>query len=603
VPSTVECRHVAPAQIMGVERPKKEKIWQGLPASTGVALASVHVVRDHFDEPEEEIISPSRVDADLARFRAAIERTRLEIEELKRAIEQEEGDAASNGEIFETHLLILEDASLLNQVERTVRNDLLCVDAAYYRLMTRHMVALRGLTDPYLRERFLDIKDVRKRMMRHLRGEHRTETTFEHPVVIVAHDLTPSDTVQLDRSKVLGFAIETGSVNSHAAIIARSLAIPAVVRLHGICDALQSGDSVLLDGHEGLLILNPTADTLTRYRLREEQVERQEDILLARRHEPAITTDGKEFCIGGNGEFVEEIDVIKDSGCEEVGLFRTEFLYFEDPEASEHALAEAYTEIVWNLAPKRVVFRTLDLGGDKVDPLLAAEPEPNPFLGWRGIRVSLGRPDFFKRQLRALLRAAAHGKVAIMFPMVSGVEEVRDARRLLQECERELRAEGVSLAGEVEIGAMIEIPSAAMIADLLADEVDFFSIGTNDLIQYSLAVDRVNERVGDLYQPTHPALIRLIAHVMHASHEKQVPVGICGEMAADVALTPLLVGLGLDELSVAAGQVARVKHAVRCLSAADCKQIVRQARSMSTAAEILELSRTHAQAAYPELFL
>ena len=587
---------------MVVERPKKEKIWQGLPASTGVALASVHVVRDLFDEPEYETIDPIDVDSHLKRFRGAIEKTREEIEELKRAIEKEEGDAAANGEIFETHLLILEDASLLNQVERTVRNELLCVDAAYYRLMTKHMVALRGLTDPYLRERFLDIKDVRKRMMRHLRGEHRTETTFEHPVIIVAHDLTPSDTVQLDRSKVLGFAIETGSANSHAAIIAKSLALPAVVRLHGICDGLQSGDSVLLDGQEGLLILNPTADTLARYRLREEQAERQEDILLARRHEPAVTTDGTVIRIGGNGEFVEEIDVIKDSGCEEVGLFRTEFLYFEDPEATEHALAEAYTEIVWNLAPKLVVFRTLDLGGDKVDPLLVAEPEPNPFLGWRGIRVSLGRPDFFKRQLRALLRAGAHGRVGIMFPMVAGVEEVRAAKALLTECEAELRKEGVPVADEYDIGAMIEIPSAAMIADLLADEVDFLSIGTNDLIQYSLAVDRVNERVADLYQPTHPALIRLIAHVLRASHQKGVPVGICGEMAADVALTPLLVGLGLDELSVASGQVARVKHAVRSLSSADCKALIKESRSLATAAEILELSRRHALAAYPELF-
>lgn len=587
---------------MVVERPKKEKIWQGLPASTGVALASVHVVRDLFDEPENEVIDPSEVDSHLKRFRGAIEKTREEIEELKRAIEKEEGEAAANGEIFETHLLILEDASLLNQVERTVRNELLCVDAAYYRLMTKHMVALRGLTDPYLRERFLDIKDVRKRMMRHLRGEHRTETTFEHPVIIVAHDLTPSDTVQLDRSKVLGFAIETGSANSHAAIIAKSLALPAVVRLHGICDSLHSGDSVLLDGQEGLLILNPTADTLARYRLREEQAERQEDILLARRHEPAMTTDGTVIRIGGNGEFVEEIDVIKDSGCEEVGLFRTEFLYFEDPEATEHALAEAYTEIVWNLAPKMVVFRTLDLGGDKVDPLLIAEPEPNPFLGWRGIRVSLGRPDFFKRQLRALLRAGAHGRVGIMFPMVAGVEEVRAAKALLAECEAELRNEGVPVADEYDIGAMIEIPSAAMIADLLADEVDFLSIGTNDLIQYSLAVDRVNERVADLYQPTHPALIRLIAHVLRASHEKGVPVGICGEMAADVALTPLLVGLGLDELSVASGQVARVKHAVRNLSSADCKALIKESRTLATAAEILELSRSHALAAYPELF-
>lgn len=588
---------------MAPERLKKEIIWEGMPVSTGVAHAAVHVVRDHFDEPEETKIEPHEVEGELARFRGAIEGTRREIEELTRMMEKEGGDAASNGEIFETHLLILEDASLLNQVERRVRNDLLNVDAAYYALMTKHMVALRGLSDPYLRERFLDIKDVRKRMMRHLRGEQRTETTFEHEVIIVAHDLTPSDTVQLDRSKVLGFAIETGSANSHAAIIAKSLGLPAVVRLHGICDALHSGDSILLDGHEGLLILNPTADTLARYRIREEQAEKQEDLLLSRRNEPATTTDGKTIRIGANGEFIEELEVIKDSGAEEVGLFRTEFLYLENPEATEHELAEAYTKIVWDLAPRLVVFRTLDIGGDKVDPLLVEEPEPNPFLGWRGIRVSLGRREFFKRQLRALLRAGAHGQVGIMFPMVSGVEEVRAARELLVECGEELRSEGVPIAEEIEIGAMIEIPSAAMIADLIAEEVDFLSIGTNDLIQYSLAVDRVNERVADLYQPTHPALIRLIAHVMNASHEKGVPVGMCGEMAADVALTPLLVGLGLDELSVASGQVARVKHAVRLLNSVECKALVKQARGCATAIEILELSRSLAQECYPELFV
>lgn len=587
---------------MASERPKKEITWEGMPVSTGVAHAAVHVVRDHFDEPEETKITSGEVEGELARLRAAVEGTRREIEELKGMIEKEGGDAASNGEIFETHLLILEDASLLNQVERRVRNEFICVDAAYYSLMTKHMVALRGLSDPYLRERFLDIKDVRKRMMRHLRGEQRAETTFEHEVIIVAHDLTPSDTVQLDRSKVLGFAIETGSANSHAAIIAKSLGLPAVVRLHGICDALHSGDSILLDGHEGLLILNPTAETLAGYRIREEQAEKQEDLLLARRDEPATTLDGKTIRIGANGEFVEELDIIKDSGAEEVGLFRTEFLYLESPEASEHELAGAYTKIVWELAPRLVVFRTLDIGGDKLDPLLAEEPEPNPFLGWRGIRVSLGRRDFFKRQLRALLRAGAHGRVGIMFPMVSGVEELRAARELLVECGDELRSEGAPVAEEVEIGAMIEIPSAAMITDLIAEEVDFLSIGTNDLIQYSLAVDRVNERVADLYQPTHPALVRLIAHVMHAAHERGVPVGMCGEMAADVALVPLLVGLGLDELSVASGQVARVKHAVRCLNAADCKVLAKQARGLATAAEILDLSRSHAQASYPELF-
>ena len=587
---------------MSAANQTQERIWEGLPVSSGVAHADVHVWRDDFAEPEETRISPAEVEAELARFRAAVESTKQEIEELREAISRdtEEGDDAGS-EIFETHLLILEDATILNKTERAVRKDLICVDSAYYSLMHRHMEALRGLDDPYLRERFVDIKDIMKRMMRHLRGELRADPRFEDPVIIVAHDLTPSDTVQLDRSKVLGFAIETGSVNSHAAIIARSLGLPAVVRLHGLCSELHSGATVLLDGHGGLLIQDPSPETLARYRIREEQAERQEDLLHSRRAEPAVTLDGKAVRVGANAEFLDELGVIRDSGAEEVGLFRTEFLYLENPDASEDELAAAYGRVASALAPKLVVFRTLDLGGDKLDPLLAQEPEPNPFLGWRGIRLSLGRPSFFKRQLRALLRSSAHGRVGIMFPMVSNVEEVRAAKALLMECADELRAEGVTLAEEIEIGAMIEIPSAAMTADLIAAEVDFLSLGTNDLIQYSLAVDRVNERVADLYQPTHPGLLRLISYVLQAAHGHDVRVGICGEMAADVVLTPLLIGLGLDEFSVASSQVARLKQAVRCLNHAECQYLIAQAKKTPTAAEILALSREMAESAYPEL--
>jgi phosphotransferase system enzyme I (PtsI) len=579
----------------------QQRAWEGLPVSSGVAHAAVHVWRDHFDEPEQVKITPGQVEAELARFREAIEATKKEIEELQAAIVRDAPGDDAGGEIFETHLLILEDATILNKTERIVRTEHIGVDAAYYRLMHRHMEALRGLHDPYLRERFVDIKDIMKRMMRHLRGEMRAELRFEDPVIIVAHDLTPSDTVQLDRGKVLGFATETGSANSHAAIIAKSLGLPAVVRLHGICDELHTGDAVLLDGHEGLLILRPSADTLARYRIREEQAERQEDMLHARRSDPAITQDGKAVRVGANAEFVDELEVIQDSGAEEVGLFRTEFIYLENPEAEEDDLAVSYGKIVAALAPKLVVFRTLDLGGDKLDPLLEVEPEPNPFLGWRGIRVSLGRRDFFKRQLRALMRASASGRVGIMFPMVSNVEEVRAAKAILEECSDELRAEGVTIAEEVEIGAMIEIPSAAMTADLIAAEVDFISLGTNDLIQYSLAVDRVNERVADLYQPTHPGLLRLISYVLQAAHGHEVRVGICGEMAADIELTPLLIGLGLDEFSVAAGQVARLKEAVRRLNLAECQYLVAQAKKTPTAAEILRLSRDLSRRAYPEL--
>lgn len=577
----------------------QEKAWQGTAVSSGVAHAVVHVLKEDFDEPDADPISADEVDGDLARWHKAMDATHKEIEELKAMVSTEKRSAEAD--IFDTHLLILEDISIRKQVEKTVRDRLICVDAVYYRLMCKHMNALRGLSDSYLRERFLDIKDITQRVMRHLRGELLQHPMFEDPVIIVAHDLTPSDTVQLDRSKVLGFAIETGSGNSHAAIIARSLGLPAVVRLHGITEELHSGDPVLLDGDGGMLILNPTPATLSQYRSREQLAEKREDALHETRHQPSVTTDGLAVHVCANAEFVEEMGDICDSGAANVGLFRTEFLYLEDPLGSEDWLAENYTRAVKVISPGQVTFRTLDIGGDKVDEQLS-EPEPNPFLGWRGIRVSLGKTAMFKRQLRALLRAAAHGPIGIMFPMVSDVAEVRAAKELLAECANELSAEGYPPPHQVEIGAMIEIPSAALTADLIAAEVDFFSLGTNDLVQYTLAVDRLNERVAELYSPTHPAVLRLIALTVEAARRAGIRVCICGEMAADVEVLPLLIGLGLDELSVSTGQISRVKHAIRKLNASECRSIIDACRHLGCPQQILGLSRDMAQQMYPDLF-
>lgn len=580
--------------------PLQEKTWTGTAVSDGVAHAVVHVLKDHFDEPDEDSIEPGTEAHQMERLHAALAVTAKEIEELQRVMAGEHG--SSESEIFETHLLILQDSTILKQTEKTVREQQVCVDWAYYKLMCKHMDALRGLSDAYLRERFLDVKDVTHRVMRHLRGELLDHPMFDEPVIVVAHDLTPSDTVQLDRSKVLGFALETGSAVSHAAIIARSLALPAVVRLHGICDDLHSGDTVLLDGEGGLLIQNPTAETLARYRLREEQAERREDVFQLERHKPSLTRCGTAICVGANAEFIEEMKIVEDSGAEEVGLFRTEFLHLENPDATEDQLTKAYSKVVQSQAPKRVVFRTLDLGGDKVDERLAVEPEPNPFLGWRGIRLSLGRPDLFKRQLRALLRAAVHGRVGIMFPMVSGVQEVLEAKAVLNDCADELTAEGVDVPDEIEIGAMIEIPSAALSADLIAAEVDFLSLGTNDLIQYTIAVDRLNDRVAKLYQPTHPAVLRLIGMSVKAARAAGIRIGMCGEMASDLTLTPLMIGLGLNELSVATTQIARVKHAVRRLDVPECEALAQAVLTCTSPAEIRALSRAVADRNYPELF-
>ncbi len=574
--------------------------WTGLPVSGGLAHGVVHVLKDHFDEPEPETIPPERADAEMVRLRRALDATREEIQVLQQQMIDAGG--IEEADIFEAHLLILDDVSLLKQVEKRVRTEWLNVDYAYYQLMLKNINTLRRMSDPYLRERFLDIKDVTQRVMRHLRGELLETPMFDHPVIVVARDLTPSDTVQLDRGRVLGFAVETGSAVSHAAIIARSMDVPAVVRLAGISEELHSGDVALLDGDNGVLILNPSESVLAEFRQREAEAEEREDALLLRRHDPALTRDGQAVLLGVNAEFLDEIPMIRDSGAEEVGLFRTEFLHLADPNASEDRLADAYRQIIQAMAPHLVIFRTLDLGGDKVEETYLQNPEPNPFLGWRGIRLSLGRIDMFKRQLRALLRAAEGQRTGIMFPMVTTVQEVVEARKLLQACQAELIAEGMAPPSQVLIGAMIEVPGAALSAEAIGRQVDFLSLGTNDLVQYTLAVDRLNDRVADLYQPTNPAVLRLIEMTVDAGRCCGIRVGMCGEMAAKIELTPLLLGLGLRELSVSAAQVARVKDAIRRLDAGECRELWRVAKSEPDAHAIFRLSRELAQRCYPDLF-
>lgn len=579
---------------------KQELILRGTPASDGVAHGVVRFIGGDFDEPVSRTIAAREVNAELRRFRAALDAARRDLKEMIRGLETRADRNARD--ILEMHLMVLDDKMVTGKVEACIREKHEGAESAYYSIARECMEAFNRMPDPYLRERALDIRDVAQRVLRHLRGEAETHVHDGHPAIFVAHDLTPTETAQLDRAKVLGFAIELGSRTSHTAIMARSLGFPAVVRLHGLLESLHHGDEVLIDGDEGLFIIHPSPRTLADYRKRERLAEKREARLLAESSEPAVTLDGARITVAANAEFAEELEHIRTCGAEGVGLFRTEFIHLESPDATEAQLTKVYSRIVKALAPALVIFRTLDVGGDKIDAALSGETEQNPFLGWRGIRVSLAKGDIFKQQLRAILRAGAHGNVGIMYPMVSGVHEVIAANRLLAECRAELQLARVHIPERVQVGTMIEVPSAAAIADLIAPHVDFFSIGTNDLTQYTLAVDRVNQRVGDLYQPTHPAVLRLIKNVVDAAHHAGIWTGLCGEMAGDIAVTPLLIGLGLDELSAASSQVAKIKHAIRRLDSVQCRQLVEQALREPDPVEVQRLSQEFAMRQYAELF-
>jgi phosphotransferase system enzyme I (PtsI) len=420
--------------------------------------------------------------------------------------------------------------------------------------------------------------------------------------IVVAEDLTPSDTAQLNRSLVLGFATDIGSKTSHTAIMARSLNIPAVVGLHDISVQLAAGDQVLLDGYNGLVIVNPSDQTLWEYGELEIKKTEVEEKLTKLRETESRTVDGRHVILSANIELPDDLDLVKQSGAEGVGLYRTEFFYLNKTELpNEEEQYAAYRRVAERVLPHSFIIRTLDLGGDKFMSALNMPEELNPFLGWRAIRFCLERVDVFKVQLRAILRASAVGNVRIMYPMISGVEELRRANVILEECRAELRAEGMPFDEEMEVGAMIEIPSAAISADILAKEVDYFSIGTNDLIQYSIAVDRLNEHISHLYEPTHPSIIRLIRMTVDAAHAHNLWVGVCGEMAGDILLTPLLLGLGLDELSAGAALVPRVKRAVQALDIAACLALVEDIRHLDSASSILAKCEAVARAHYPEL--
>ena len=571
---------------------------QGIGVSGGVAIGPAAFVRWGVDEPHAETIRPEEVAGELARLDQAVNETREEIRGLEKQAAGQLGPTEAR--IFEAHALMLDDPSVLEEVRQRVRSDLVCVDAIYYQVLQGYIDALKQIDDPYLRERAADIHDVVRRVLRKLAGGHDAPALAQ-PHVLFAHDLTPSDTAAMDRDHVLGFVTEIGSNTSHTAIVARSQGIPAVVGIHKMPMRLHWGQQVLVDGYNGIVVVDPSAETLDSY----EELRARKAVTDARLAKfsarQAKTTDGKAIVLSANIEFYEELELATRNGADGVGLYRTEFFYLDgDRLPTEEEQAVNYGRVARECGEKGVIIRTFDLGGDKLHGL-NAEAEPNPFLGWRGIRVSLARPEIFRTQLRAILRASAEGKVRVMYPMISGIEQVREANALLEKCKGELRSEGIPFDEELEVGAMIEVPSAAVIAPVIAREVAFFSLGTNDLVQYTMAVDRVNERVADLYQPYHPAVIRLMKMTIDAAHDAGIWTGVCGELAADIFMTPVLIGLGIDELSVGGMQLPLVKHAVRSLNTEDCAALVAEILEFGEAATILERCRQEAMRHYADM--
>ncbi len=579
-----------------------EIVLKGIPVSAGLCQGKILVIGRIQPRVECRRINPCEVDAHLKRFQNALIKTRGQILETQKKVFEKMG--SKDASIFDAHILMLEDPLLVEEVSSTIKNDNYCAEYAFYLASEKYTKALNTIGDELLRERVADLQDVRNRMLNNLLGREQESflSNLQEPCIIVSHDLSPSTTAMLDRNKVLGFATDVGSQTSHTAILARSLQIPAIVGLQNASFQLSSGQFALLDGHEGLLIINPTDHALYIYgKFAKKKADLQERLEELKDKVP-ITLDGKRIGLLANIERAEEVNNVLKYGAEGIGLFRTEYLFLNRNDIpSEEEQFEAYNQVANALKPYLVTIRTLDIGGDK---FMSEEKtqEKNSFLGCRAIRFCLEQKDIFRSQLRAILRASSVGNVKMMYPMISRLEEVLDANQIVEECKSQLLSEGKKFNDAIEIGIMVEVPSAVMIADTLAKYVKFFSIGTNDLIQYSLAIDRLNEKVAYLYQPTSPAVIKMIKLIVDAAHRKGVSVCICGEMAGDASLVPLLIGLGVDELSVATAVVPQIKYIIRKMRLSEAQALAEYAIESESATDILNKCNEYSHSIAPELF-
>ncbi|MEW5323116.1 phosphoenolpyruvate--protein phosphotransferase [Geobacillus thermoleovorans] len=562
-----------------------EKMIQGIAASSGIAIAKAYRLETPHLEAEKRTVAD--VEAEIARLEAAVAKAKEELEAIKQhALEKLGEDKAA---IFAAHLLVLDDPELLTPIKEKIKTEQVNAEYALHETASFFISMFEGMDNEYMKERAADIRDVTKRVLAHLLGVTISNPSLiSEEVVIIAEDLTPSDTAQLNRQYVKGFATDIGGRTSHSAIMARSLEIPAVVGTKAITAEVQNGDIVIVDGLDGQVVVNPSPELLARYEEKRARYEAQKAEWAKLVDQPTVTADGVHVELAANIGTPDDVKGALANGAEGIGLYRTEFLYMGRSELpTEDEQFAAYKTVLEKMDGKPVVVRTLDIGGDKELPYLQLPKEMNPFLGFRAIRLCLEMQDMFRTQLRALLRASVHGNLKIMFPMIATLDEFRQAKAILLEEKEALLRQGVPVADNIEVGMMVEIPAAAVMADQFAKEVDFFSIGTNDLIQYTMAADRMNERVSYLYQPYNPAILRLISHVIDAAHREGKWVGMCGEMAGDPIAIPILLALGLDEFSMSATSILPARAQLKRLSKEDAARIKETALSLGTAEEVV----------------
>ena len=559
---------------------------KGIAAASGISIGVAYKVgKEEFIVPKQEI-SDADIPLQIQLFEEALIKTRREIIELQKRIGAEMGQ--DEAQIFDAHLLVLEDRMLIEEVISRLKKDKLNVAFIFQEVLKKYVSVFAKIEDEYLKERIADINDVGKRILRNLLGKERKGLgDLKDKVIVVAHDLSPSDTAAMHKKNVAGFITDIGGKTSHTAIMAKSLEIPAVVGVEEATLKINQGDMLIINGTLGVIIVNPDEATLDSYRTEELKLKGVTEKFLLAKDLPALTIDGNKVEINANIEFPDEVPAVKLHGGEGIGLYRTEFFYMNRkdlPTEDDHY--HAYKYVAEEMNPYPVIIRTLDLGGDKFLSQFNLPHEMQPFLGWRAIRFCLARPDIFKLQLRAILRASVHGNLKLMYPMISGIEELRQANKILDEAKEELKSEKLPFDEDIQVGAMIEVPSAAMTADILAREADFFSIGSNDLIQYSLAVDRANEKVAYLYEPAHPAVLRLVKNIIDCAHNADINVGMCGEMAGEPSLALILLGLGLDEFSMPPQVIPELKFLIRSITLKQAQEIANEALKLTTGTEV-----------------